>query len=235
MGNRIVTFEPGEWYHCFTRGVDKRQIFLSVADYERYLMLLYACNSTEPIHVSNMGTRHQGPALTKVLACERGHPLVDIGAYCLMPNHSHLLLREVIDGGVSLFMQKVGTGYTMFFNKKYERIGTLFSSRFKALHIGTDQYLQRAANYIHANAAELYEPRWKDGIVQDRKKLKEKLLAYQFSSLLDYEYENVARPHKSIINVVALSEVLDQALSFETLMEEAEIYCRSNKGDLKGY
>jgi len=146
-----------------------------------------------------------------------------------------LLLREVIDGGVSLFMQKVGTGYTMFFNKKYERIGTLFSSRFKALHIGTDQYLQRAANYIHANAAELYEPRWKDGIIQDRKKLKEKLLAYQFSSLLDYEYENVARPHKSIINVVALSEVLDQALSFETLMEEAEIYCRSNKGDLKGY
>ena len=233
MGSRIVSFESGEWYHCFTRGVDKRKIFLCDADYERYLMLLYACNSTKPVHISNLGNRHQGPALPAVLACERGHPLVDIGVYCLMPNHPHLLLREVISEGISSFMQKVGTGYTMYFNKKYERTGALFSSRFKAIHVSTDQYLERAVNYIHANPAELYEPRWKEGIVNDRRRLKKNLLQYRYSSLPDYEEAN--RPTSAIIHKDILLDVLGRAPTFRTLMEEAEIYNRTNKEDLQGF
>jgi putative transposase len=231
MAMRSVALAPDEWYHCFSRGVDKRDIFLNLRDHERFLMLLYSCNNTEPLHISNLGTRHQGPALVTVLQCERGEQLVDIGAYCLMPNHIHLLLRERIDGGISSFMQKVGTGYTMYFNKRLDRTGALFSSRFKALHVASDQYFGRVVNYIHANPAELYEPRWKEGIVGDRPKLKRLLLEYTFSSLP--EYEGTRDSLSAIINKDAVLELLTQAPSFETLMDDAEVYYSDREADLQ--
>ena len=230
MAMRGVALAPDEWYHCYTRGVDKRKLFLSVRDYERYQMLLYAGNNTKALHVSNLATRHQGPALMTVLQRERGEQLVDIGAYCLMPNHVHLLLREQIKGGISLFMQKVGTGYTMYFNKKLNRTGALFSSRFKALHVADDQYFQRVVNYIHANPAEIYEPRWKEGVIRQRARLKKLLLAYRFSSLPDYEGDRGVI--SEIINRSAVLELDQQHPSLKTLMDDAAIYHREKKGDL---
>lgn len=224
MAIRATVLAPDEWYHCFTRGVDKRTIFLDESDYERYQMLLYASNNTESLHLSSLGSRQQGPVLIDVLNKPRGSQLVDIGAYCLMRNHPHLLLRERIPGGVSLFMQKVGTGYTMYFNKKNSRTGALFSSRFKARHVNTDQYLQRVVNYIHANPAELYESSWKEGIISDLMQLKKRLIGYQYSSLPDYE--GVQRPHAAIINKSAILELVSSAPSFESLMDDAVTYYR---------
>ncbi len=76
------------------------------------------------------------------LSLPRGNQLVSIGAYCLMSNHLHLLLREEEESGISLFMQKVSTAYTMYFNRKYKRTGSLFAGRFKAQHAGNDNYLK---------------------------------------------------------------------------------------------
>src|SRR3989344_6175038 len=215
MSVRHIAFAPGEYFHCCTRGVDKRQIFMDERDCERFQMLLYTCNSTRPIHISNLHhPARQGPALGHVLAWKRGERLVDIGAYCLMPSHPHLLLRERDYGGISSFMQKVGTGYTMYFNKKYSRTGALFSGRFKAMHVATDQYLQRVVNYIHANAAELYEPQWKKGVVANKHKLKQQLSSYEFSSLPDYDGNK--RAANVIINKTAMLDVLERRPSFET-------------------
>jgi len=232
MGMRSIQFAPGEWYHCFTRGVDKRRIYMNEKDAERFLMLLYICNNTKPVHISNLcHPRHQGPALMDVLSLKRHAPIVDIGCYCLMPNHPHFLLQERDYGGITTFMQKLLTAYTMFFNKKYERTGTLLSGRFKAVHVESDSHFRRVVNYIHANPAELYEPKWKEGIVRNEMQLKKKLLAYPYSSFPDYE--GVERPHNLIVNINAAMEHLHKKPSYKTLIDDARTFHRQERDTLK--
>lgn len=221
-----MIFAPDEWYHIYTRGVDKRPIFLADRDAERFLMLLYAANSAIPIQISNLGG-HKGPTLEVVLQQKRGTQLVDIGAYCLMKNHPHLVLREKVYGGISAFMQKLGTGYTMYFNKKYQRTGALFSSRFKARHVMSDQYFRRLINYIHANPAELFERDWKKGRVKNERQLKHKLLSYRFSSLPDYE--KMGRPEAAIINITAVSASIQEYPSLASLLEDARVFNRQEE------
>lgn len=232
MGMRAVQFAPDEWYHCFTRGVDKRQIYMNERDADRFAMLLYTCNATKPIHISNLTSLpRQGPALPYVLNLERGTPLVDIGAYCLMPNHPHLLIRERDYGGVTTFMQKLLTAYTMYFNKKYERTGALFSGRFKAVHVESDPHFRRVVNYVHANPAELYEPKWKQGLVRNEERLKRNMLSFPHSSLPDYE--GIERPHNRIVNIAAVMEHLYKKPSFKTLLEDARVFYHQERDTLK--
>jgi putative transposase len=225
MSMRTVTFANDEWYHVCTRGVDKRPIFMDERDAERFIMLLYAGNSTTPIHISNL-RKHQGPALVEVLEQKRGEQFVDIGAYSLMGNHLHLAVLQRLENGISSFMQKIGTGYTMYFNKKYERTGTLLSGRFRAQHIGSDQYLRRVINYIHANPAELFEPGWKAGVIGDEGILREKLLQYPFTSLP--EYENISRAQSDIINKQSLLSFMEKPPSLDGIFEDARTFYASS-------
>lgn len=226
MGQRTISFAPDEWYHCYNRGVDKRIIFTSPKDHERFLMLLYACNSVEPIHISNI---YQGKTLVDLVgAVKRKKTLVDIGAYCQMPNHNHLLLREHNYGGITSFMRRLGTGYTMYFNIKYKRVGALYQGAFKAKHIVSDQNFNRAVSYIHANPAELIEPKWKQGVIQNEKTLREFLSNYRYSSFPDYSVERV---ESSIINKQAVLEILDVPQTIAQLIEEASIYAHRDEED----
>jgi len=214
-------FAEGEWYHCYNRGVDKRRIFEKTADYERFLMLLYVANSQKRIHLSDFGRNGQGPTLTKVLAAERGAPLVTLGSYCLMPNHFHLLLRPETKGGVPLFLQKVATGYGMYFNISRERNGTLFQGKFKSKHIPNDVYFRRLINYIHSNPAELYEPGWKLGKVKNEKGLRKKLSFYAFSSLAEFLQQK-----GRIAGVPAVNSMLERPLALNDLIAEAKLFIR---------
>ena len=171
-------FAIDEWYHCFTRGIDKRRTYMTRIDYERFLGLLYVCNNSETIHRSDLFRR----SLDEIFTIERKDRLVGIGAFCLMPNHFHLLLKEIRPGGISLFMRKLGTAYAMYFNIKYERTGNLFVRPFRSRHIKDDEYLQCVIQYIHCNPAEIFEPLWKKGGVQKLKELEGKLLDYPYSS-----------------------------------------------------
>ncbi len=146
MGDRVPLISE-EIYHVYNRGTDKRKIFSNNKDYERFLALLYLSNGTSAVHISN----HQGSTLMDLLGLEKGNRLVDIGAYCLMPNHFHLLLRQRSENGISKFMQKLTTGYTMYFNTRYERNGTLFQGKFKSSHVAEDRYLKYLISYIHLN------------------------------------------------------------------------------------
>lgn len=183
---------PGEWYHCFNRGTDKRRIFESKKDYERFLLLLYVCNSTERIHVSDLYDRSLAHVLADAtLVARRGEPLVDIGAYSLMPNHFHLVLKELTGKGIALFMQKVMTGYTMYFNKKNERTGALLAGTFKSKHLSDDRYFKKVIAYVHMNAAELFEPGWKQGKGN---------LAQTTRHVLEYPYSSLPA-HMSRLNL----------------------------------
>jgi putative transposase len=112
-------------------------------------------------------------------------PLVDVLEFTLMPNHFHMSLREIREGGISQYMQKMG-GYSTYFNKQYDRVGPLFQSRFKAVHIKNDIQWNNVFVYIHTNPVALWEPDWKDFKVEAPGKAVKKLEEYWASSYNDY-------------------------------------------------
>lgn len=188
--NRKFKFSIGEYYHLYSRGTDKRDIFLDDGDPRRFQVLLFLSNSAERIHLSNM-TSYRGRTLMNVFGDNvSSNDLVDIGAYCLMPNHFHLLVREKIKNGISQFMKKLLTGYSMYFNKKYERTGSLFESKFKARHVNKDNYLKYLFAYIHLNPIKIIEPSWKETGIKNKSEAVRFLKSYKFSSYLDYQENN---------------------------------------------
>ena len=187
-------FYLGGYYHCYNRGTDKRKIFLTEKDRLRFSVLLYVCNSDVPIHISNF----EGSSLLDLFDLPRGKPIVAVGAWTLMPNHFHLLLKEIKEGGISLFMQKVTTGYTMYFNKKSGRSGTLLEATFRAETIAKDNYLKYIFSYIHLNCIKLIDSAWKEIGLKDFKKSERFLNNYVWSSYLDYR--EVKSPQGKILS-----------------------------------
>ena len=194
MGIR-VPFAEGEWYHCYSRGIDKRITFQDTHDYYRFKELLYLANSSRPLHRQTL-SKHLSHE--EIFYLDRDDLLVSIGAYALMPNHFHLLLFEIRDRGISTFMQKIGTAYTMYFNTKYERSGGLFTKPFRSRHVDNDVYFQHVVGYIHSNPADLFEPHWKIGKIGSTRNLGHKLIDYQYSSLALFAGKN--RYDAAIIN-----------------------------------
>jgi putative transposase len=229
VGTRKVYFSPDEWFHCFNRGVDKRRIFLDKNDHRRFIALLYACNSVKTIHISNYEQGFRSKRFAHVLNISRTGTLVDIGAYTLLPNHYHLLLRERVDGGVTSFMRKLGTAYTMYFNIKYKRAGALFQGAFKAKHVQTDSYFSRILNYIHGNHGVLYEPKWKEGIIKNEDELRALLIDYPYSSLADYY--GAFRLESTVICKEAIFDVIDTLPSLYKVIEEAKTFARQQNDD----
>ncbi len=214
-------FAPGEWYHCYSRGVDKRKTFEIAADYERFRQLLYLSNSKDLVHRSETFSR----PLSAIYSVDRKDPLVTIGAYCLMPNHFHLLLREESDsgGGISKFMQRIGTAYAMYFNAREDRIGNLFVKPFRSKHVHDDRYLKRVTQYIHFNPVELIQPEWKQGKVGSMTALEKDLRSYEYSSLLDFE-EPGSRLESSLLLPSVMSLLRDEHLSLKDALSEMREY-----------
>lgn len=212
--SRNIIFAPGEYYHLYNRGTEKRSVFKSKADYERFIALLYICNGTAAVRIENLRRNERGSTLLKkALEVDRGTSLVDICAYVLMPNHFHLLLKEKETGGVSRFMQKLTTAYTMYFNKRHARSGALFQGRFKSQYVDGDGYLKYLLSYLHLNPVKLIESKWKETGIQDKKRAKLFLQSYRASSYLDYAGDD--RAEKSILNKDSLPNYFETRADFE--------------------
>lgn len=214
--NRDILFAPSEFYHLYNRGVEKRVIFTNASDYRRFLTLLFMCNSSNPVHLHNKDRINK--TLIDFDRVERGNTLVDLLSYCLMPNHFHLLIREKSDTGCSKFMQKLCTAYTMYFNKKYNRVGPLFQGKFKATHVNNDRYLKYLISYIHLNPVKLIDKKWKENGISNREKAKKYLENYKFSSYLDYIGRR--RIEQKIINTDILPNLFDELSTFENEVKE---------------
>ncbi len=149
-------------------------------------------------------------ALLKGYALDRGKNLVLIGAWCLMPNHFHLLIKENGEGGISKFMQKLATAYSMYFNTKYSRTGGLFEGRFKSSHIDNDRYLKYIFSYINLNPVKLIDSDWKEKGIKNKKQSFDFLCGYKFSSFLDYlgtiRKESIILDSKSFPNYFPTSD-----------------------------
>jgi len=212
MTIRKTPFLVGEYYHIYNRGVMKIPIFLDKSDKDRFLKLLFVCNSDKPVVFKSI----QGLPLDDI---ERGEMLVDIGAYCLMSNHFHFLVRECAKGGISLFMEKLSTAYVMYFNTKYnDRTGRLFEGTFKAKHIDNEPYFNWIFSYIHLNPVKLIDPKWKENSFSDSVAAKNFMQNYKYSSY--YDYFVGGRPESAIINKGAFPEYFSELNDFSDLIQE---------------
>lgn len=145
--SRNLKFSIGEYYHVYNRGVEKRIIFNNEFDYQRFLLLIILINDDKPVEVQQLVRDYTIPEIIN----QRRNPIVSVVSFCLMPNHYHLILKEISESGISKFMHKLGTGYTLYFNAKNNRSGSLFQGTFKAKFIEDDRYLKYLFEYIHLN------------------------------------------------------------------------------------
>lgn len=154
-------------------------------DHLRFIHDLYEFNDVNNIY----NTRHHIHQLNNPNAKKQLKPrqkIVDILAFCLMPNHYHLLLSPRIEKAVTLFMKKIGTGYANYFNQKYKRSGTLFEGRYKSILITDEKHFIHLPYYIHLNPLDLCSPEWRERIIPEPEKSIEFLENYRWSSHLDY-------------------------------------------------
>lgn len=129
------------YLHIFNRGVDKRPVFFNSRDKKRFIKQM------------------------RTFRIKDGVQLVEIHAFCILDNHYHIFLEELIEGGVSKFMQRLGTGYMHYVNKKYDRSGRLFQSGYKSESVETEGHLLHLSRYIHLNALQYIFPNWKRELV----------------------------------------------------------------------
>lgn len=213
-------FITGEYYHVYNRGIDKRVIFKLQRDYERFLMLLHVANSAEKtgLRLDDILNK-QHKKFHEVLLLDRGEPLVSVGAWCLMSNHFHLLVRQEVDGGITKFMKKLGTGYSMYFNIKYERKGALFGGLFKSKLIGVDDnYMRHLFGYIHLNPLGIKFSDWeKDMGSYGKKEMKEFLENYRYSSYPDHTGEE--RAENNLLNKKQFPEYFTSTNDFKDFVE----------------
>ena len=139
MPRRKSDFANNEYYHCYNRGVEKRIIFNDTQDFAYFIKSLKAFNTTEVFGKQRLYNKNIGDRL------------VEIVCSCLLPNHFHLVLKQNTENGISQFMQRIGISYSMYFNQKNERSGTLFQGSFKSKYLSTDQDLQQVISYVYHN------------------------------------------------------------------------------------
>lgn len=135
----IKTYTPNTYHHVFNRGVNKQLIFQDDLDYRVFLNLLR--------------TALQHP--TGVIRRKNFANEIQLVAYCLMPNHFHLLVRQVSERALASFMRSVMNAYSRYYNQKYSRTGKLCEGTFKAKLIKNDAQLVETSRYIHRNPARL--------------------------------------------------------------------------------
>lgn len=176
MSGRKVIFANNEYYHIYNRGIARQPIFSDKRDYARLLLTLsfYRFLSL-PVKLSRLLQLPQNQRETILDEINtKDKKLVDIISFSFMPNHFHLLLKQNVDKGISIFLSKSTNSYTRFFNLRHKRVGDLFQGVFKAVHIETDEQLIHLSRYIHLNPVVSFITK------------ESKLTSYPWSSLPDY-------------------------------------------------
>lgn len=146
MAYQQVIFANEEYYHVFNRGVEKRVTFLDKRDFQRFMETMNYYSIKNP--PTRFSFRNRKNVLKK---SGNSHAIVEIVCFCLMPNHFHMLLKQIDAKGIPVFLSKVTNSYTKYFNIKHKRVGPLFQGSFKAVRVENDEQLIHLSRYIHLN------------------------------------------------------------------------------------
>ncbi len=145
MPSRQIPLVNNQIYHIYNRGSEKRSIFETRTDYKRFLKTLryYQLEGPKPklSHFSESSLIQPDP-LKKI---------VEIICYCLMPNHFHLMLKQIKNNGITEFMGKLSNSYTKYYNTKHNRVGPLLQGEFKSVLVESEEQLIHLSRYIHLN------------------------------------------------------------------------------------
>ena len=138
--NSVKQYTENGIYHVYSRGIEKRIIFIDEHDYQHFLWIVDEFIKPD----------HPTPGNKFFLRRSVGNE-VSIFAYCLMPNHFHLLIKQMTEDGITKLMRRVCTVYATYFNNRYEHEGSVFQRPYKAASIMNDDYLIQVSAYIHRN------------------------------------------------------------------------------------
>lgn len=215
MSFRKTEFVEGEYYHIYNRGNSKQKIFLDDKDRERFLKLLYLCNSKKRVDFRDDIVKKK----INVWDFEKGESIVNIGAWVLMPNHFHLYITPKTEARlpsgntITDFIHRVLTAYSKYFNAKYQRTGSLFEGKFKSVHMEKDTQAKYLFSYIHLNPVKLINSKWKEQGIKNTKETLKFLDSYKWSSYLDY-LGNI-RPENKIINRIDFLNYFETKRDFQ--------------------
>ena len=177
MPGRETPLVIGEIYHIVNRGTASQTIFSSQRHYQRALeIMLYYQNQKPPLRYSYFSALSPSVKVEKLAQLKNTKEfLVEILAYCLMPNHFHFLLKQLVDNGISNYLSKFSNSYTRYFNTKHNRVGPLLQGKFKSIQVENENQLLHLSRYIHLNP-------FSSGIVKSLSDLQQ----YPYSSLSEY-------------------------------------------------
>ncbi len=192
-----------EIYHVVTRRIGDELLFRDINDYYRGIFSVYEFNNANSVNISKRRQEIQAikkkfrkqislgrvSPISPIIIPDERDKLVELLAFCFMPNHIHLLVRQLKNNGISMYMKKMGGGYAGYFKEKYniKRKGYFFQDRFNSVHIKNDNQLRVVFVYIHVNPISLIEPKWKEiGIKNPEKTIKFLEEEYKWSSYQDY-------------------------------------------------
>ena len=198
MPQRKEEFINNEIYHITTRRIGDEILFENIDDYYRGIFSIYEFNNANPVAIQKRRRKIQeikrkfrngrGRASTVFVIPDERNKLVEILTFSFMPNHIHLLIRQLQDNGISKFMRKIGAGYGGYYNKKYQRRGRLFDGRYRVIHIESDNQLKIVFVYIHTNPAAILVLNWKEKGIDEKdfQKVLKFIEDYRWSSYSDY-------------------------------------------------
>ncbi|MBL7159703.1 transposase [Candidatus Microgenomates bacterium] len=177
MPGRKIPLITNQFYHVLNRGSSLQPTFTSKRGFQRAIELMrYYQNKNLPLRYSQfLALSNKRREKILEILVKKKEFLVEITAYCLMPNHFHFLLKQVEKEGISKFLSNFTNSYTRYFNVKNKRNGPLFQGKFKAIRVETNKQLLHLSRYIHLNPYSSY-------VVKTPKALEK----YSYSSLLEY-------------------------------------------------
>lgn len=166
---------PDEIYHIYNRGVMKREIFIDDRDYIRFLFLIFFFQSSThnfdhvTRSISYFGKHRMFDIKDEVIKEINQSRDVSLLAFTLQPNHFHLIVKELGEGGIAKYLQRIGNSHTKYFNIKYKQTGHLFQNSYRSVHIEDNEQLLYTSAYVHKHVPKL---------------------SYEWSSLQDYIKKN---------------------------------------------
>lgn len=156
--NRAKEYLESGYYHLYNRGTEKRTIFVDHQDYnvflgylKEYLLPKNESELLEKLSDTSISSIERDNIL-KLLRLNNFHNEITMLAYCLMPNHFHFFIHQASAKSIDKFMNSLGTRYTMYFNKKYKRVGSLYQGVYKGVLIRSEEQFLHLSRYIHQQA-----------------------------------------------------------------------------------
>lgn len=230
MAERKVKFVEGEIYHVYNRGNFRHEIFHDKQDYDRFKKIMYIANGEKRFKFKDI-LKYEN----NLYNFKKGDEEVCIFAYVLMPNHFHLLVQiknraidtgdrkslvnKNLNNGLSNFMKRLTSAYSMYYNRKYRKTGGLFEGKFKAEHVLRFEYFKYLFSYIHLNPIKLFQSDWKEIGILDAKRTNEFINNFEHSSFREYFSED-KRVEAAIINKQEFFKKLPKDVDLEREMFE---------------